>query len=137
MEYFLGSMLTLLCMFVLNKTIQKRLNYPIQIPRISQSRKHLLMLHYFNYFVKDKNKDEPKPIKKSKHGLVVDNSVYWIEDGFLYTANLIQGKLDEYSKKIVDTHNMNKVELDKIIFIVDKLNEGRNNDSGNSGNEEF
>jgi hypothetical protein len=58
---------------------------------------------------------------------------YWIMENRLYQANIINGEIDDSTKKIVDTMTMNKVELDKIFFIVQKLTEGKTNDSGGSG----
>ena len=92
--------------------------------------------------VKDFIPINTKPLKtqateyfESKHILVVrnENNVYWIQDNVFYVADIVNGQVAEETKKRVDTSNMNKVELDKISFIVDKLTEGKKDDSGNSG----
>lgn len=58
----------------------------------------------------------------------VDSLAYWIKDNCFYQARVIDGKIDDFSKKKVDTMGMNKVELDKMFFIVQKLTEGKQND---------
>ncbi len=51
----------------------------------------------------------------------------------MHKARFTDGKIDEENKIRVDMMAMDKVELDKMIFIVDKLTEGLTDDSGNSG----
>jgi hypothetical protein len=63
----------------------------------------------------------------------VDGLAYWVKDNCFYQANVVEGKIDDFSKKIVDTMGMNKVELDKMFFIVQKLTEGKKNDGRGPG----
>ncbi len=135
MEYFWGSSITLLCLFFLNKIVNKQIILNKTKIVFTQTRKNELVKQYYQ---KSSNKKVNSQSKKSRaknfiRGLVVEDLIYWIEDGKLVFANLVNGKIDETSKKGVDTHSMSKVELDKIMFIVDKLAEGNKDDSGNSG----
>jgi hypothetical protein len=66
--------------------------------------------------------------------LFFNDSAYWIKDNALYTADLIEGEVDEKSTRTVDTMGMDKVQLDKTIFIVSKLREGIDDDRSNTGN---
>lgn len=136
MEYFLGSLMTLLSLFVFVKTINKKINNQnIPIPRMSQSIKYKLIGIY------DKKSKKPRKKRQStKHenknsikAFFWNNDVYWIEDGFLVTAKFKDNHIDESTKKRVDTHSLDKVELNRIEFIVDKLAEGNEDDSRNSG----
>jgi len=135
MEYFWGSSITLLCLFFLNKMVNRQIMLNKTKIVFTQTRKNELVKQYYQ---KSSNKKIDSQSKKGKaknliRGLIVEDLIYWIEDGKLVFANLVNGKIDETSKKGVDTHSMSKVELDKIMFIVDKLAEGNKNDSGNSG----
>ena len=65
---------------------------------------------------------------------IADDKAYWIKNNAFYEANFIDGMVDESTTKVVDTMGMNKVELDKMIFIVQQLTEGMTNDGGNTGN---
>ena len=137
MEYFLGSLITLLSLFIFNKMTKKITNYKIDIPEFTQSRKLYLVKDYIKQVI------EPKPTLKtqsSEHrkknsikAFFWGSNVYWIENGFLVMAKLNNNEIDETTKKRVDTYTLDKVELDKITFIVDKLTEGNKDDSGNSG----
>jgi len=61
--------------------------------------------------------------------IVVDDEAYWIKNNTFYKAPLVNQKIDKDSAEKVDTTNMDKVQLDKMLFIVDKLTEGTSDDS--------
>jgi hypothetical protein len=136
-EYFLGSLVTLVSIIMFNKFTNKLTQSNIPIPKFSQSIKAELFKSYLINVI------SPKPSKKtqstehlkknSKKAFFIGKDVYWIEDGFLQTAKIFDNQIDETTKKKVDTHSLDKVELEKMIFIVDKLTEGNKDDSSNSG----
>jgi len=136
-EYFLGSLVTLISIIMFNKFTNKITQPSIPVPKFSQSIKVALFKSYLIKVI------TPKPQKKtqstnylkrnSKKAFFLNKDVYWIEDGFLQTAKIFDNQIDETTKKRVDTHSLSKVELDKMIFIVDKLTEGNKDDSSNSG----
>ena len=136
-EYFLGSLVTLISIIMFNKFTNKITQSSIPIPKFSQSIKVALFRNYIEDVV------TPKPEKKtqstnhlkknSKKAYFLEKDVYWIEDGFLQTAKISNNQIDETTKKKVDTHSLSKVELDKMIYIVDKLTEGNKDDSSDSG----
>ena len=66
--------------------------------------------------------------------IIVDNQAYWIKDNIFYKAPLIDQLIDKDSAEQVDTSDMDKVQLDQMLFILDKLREGINDDSRGSGN---
>lgn len=81
----------------------------------------------------DKILEEPKLPKTqstdyvSKHSvkaIVVDDSMYWIANNAFYVADIVDGNVEENTTRLVDTMTMDKVQLDKMMFIVDKLREG-------------
>jgi hypothetical protein len=67
--------------------------------------------------------------------IIFDNDAYWIKDNIFYKAPLVNELIDKESAEQVDTIHMDKVQLDKMLFIMDKLREGINDDSRGSGNE--
>lgn len=66
--------------------------------------------------------------------LMTETNAYWIANNALYTAEIIDGSVVESSTKKVDMMGMSKVELEEMIFIVEKLTEGKSNDRWSSGN---
>ena len=67
--------------------------------------------------------------------IVLDNNAYWVKDNIFYTAKTKNGNIIDETVKPVDIENMPKKELDKMLFILDNLGRGKNNDSGSSRNE--
>jgi hypothetical protein len=67
--------------------------------------------------------------------IVLDNNAYWVKDNIFYTAKTKNGNIIDETVKPVDIDNMPKKELDKMLFILDNLGRGKNDDSSSSGNE--
>jgi len=137
MEYFLGVATTLTCMFFLNMQVSKLFAKKIPIPQFTQSRSFNLTKQAIISIINDGSKQKTQSSeylnKHNKKGIVFDKTVYWIDNGFLVSAEIENGKIDYNTQKRVDTHTMDGVELDKIMFIVQKLSEEKN-DSSDSGN---
>lgn len=73
---------------------------------------------------------------ESRHSLKVlmfENQAYWIKDNSVYVADIVDGGVDQQGAKIVDTMTMDKVQLDRLSFIIDKLTKGRSDDSSYPG----
>ena len=69
--------------------------------------------------------------------LTMDGKAYWIKDNAVFVSEMVDGDLssiNESTTQVVDMMTLDKVELDKMIFIVETLTEGLANDSSNSGN---
>jgi hypothetical protein len=71
--------------------------------------------------------------KNQQRMIFTEDKAYWIKDNAFYEAKVVDGEIDKENAKVVDTMAMDKVELDKMIFIVEKLTEGIKNDFGNPG----
>ena len=65
--------------------------------------------------------------------IILDGMAYWIKDNQFYQSNINEQGIDKENSRVVDTMGMDKVQLDKMLFIMDKLREGLSNDSGDSG----
>jgi hypothetical protein len=105
-------------------------------PIISQA-----MLHYrysnrdrYSRRIKVKTQSQEHFNKNNFKVIIVDNQAYWIKDNIFYKAPMVDQSIDKDSAERVDTTDMNKVQLDQMLFILDKLREGINDDSRGSGN---
>ena len=88
--------------------------------------------------------DKPKVITQSQRHIqknmlrvvIADGSAYWILNNVFYTANAINGRVDEETIKPLDIENMPVKELDKMLSILDDLKQGVGpNDSSGTGNK--
>lgn len=140
MEYLLGCLITLLTIYIVVRLIRNPANsFQKTKPVFGQSRKYeLIKKYYIEKAIKNMNKQSFNDASNQYVKIVyVENKAYWVENNLLYQASHFNGKILLETKKTVDTMGMDRVELNRIIFIVDKLAEGKNNDSGNSGHKEF
>jgi hypothetical protein len=144
MEYFLGALLTILTFIfavrLLSKDVDKHTAPPI---RYTQSHTHDLispllppggLTGAYKPLVSQAQKHQDKT---NIRVLFVDDKAYWIKDNQFMVAETEDGMVVNDTSTRVDTMAMDSVELDKMVFIVDKLTEGISNDRGDSGNPKF
>lgn len=62
--------------------------------------------------------------------LVIGDKAYWISNNVFYTGDIVDGQIDHDTAKPIETHNMEKEEIDKMLFIIDSLKNGNKNDFG-------
>lgn len=127
MEYLLGSLITFMSILFVGMRLPKPQKSIDQI-RYSQSHiyslvKPLLDLHPVvrNKIVTQATKYEDKT---NVRVIILEGRAYWIKDNIFYTATFDGNGIDKETTQVVDTMNMSKVELDKMIFIIDQLTDG-------------
>jgi len=89
--------------------------------------------------------DKPRKLSQAeKHAekntikvLFVENKAYWVTNNIFYAADAFNGDVDTDSAKPVNTEGMTKKDIEKMLFILDNLQNGRNNDSGSARDEKF
>lgn len=67
--------------------------------------------------------------------VIFDNKAYFVKDGTFYCAEMDGKNIDSSTATLVDTMGMDKIQLDKMLFIMDQLRDGKTDDSGSSGNK--
>lgn len=65
--------------------------------------------------------------------IIIDGKAYWVVDNIFYTANTVHGDVIPETAQPVDTANMSKEDIDKMLYILDNLDKGYKDDSGSSG----
>jgi hypothetical protein len=111
-------------------------NKAVYEPMMTQSMLHNQYSMQRKYIEKVNRKSQSK-IRKEKENvrvIIVEDTAYWIQDNAFYTAPMINNLISKDSAIQVDTIHMDKVQLDKMLFIMDKLREGISDDSRGSGN---
>lgn len=53
--------------------------------------------------------------------MVIDDNAYWVKDNVFFTADVKDGSVMPETTRQVDTLDMSKQDIDKMIFILDKL----------------
>lgn len=137
MEYFVGAVLTLVAVMVTRFFVAKD-NEKSGGIEISYSQSNVYDL--IRPFLPKNMVRQLPPSQSSKHYdkiftkiLVDGDNAYWIKDNTFYTGQIVDGDVDKESAKPVDTMAMDKVQLDKMISIIETLTKGNFNDYRNSG----
>lgn len=138
MEYFIGSIITLLVISVAGYFARKVVTGEPQI-RIKHSQSYYFTL-IDQFLMAEAAERKQKPTQLRKHMdklytkiLMVNGYAYWIRENKLFMAEIIDNEVNEDNAKEVDIMSMNEVELKEILFIVDKLKEDSYNDNWNAG----
>ena len=140
MEYLLVIGLTLLSYWSIIKISNKRRMIFLNKNKYRQSSIYEMVKDV----VPKQRFDKPKVITQSQRHIqknmlrvvIADGSAYWILNNVFYTANAINGRVDEETIKPLDIENMPVRELDKMLSILDDLKQGVGpNDSSGTGNK--
>lgn len=140
MDFLIGSFSTALIIFGVSKYFQQIVKISLESERyiFSQSSMHEMIKPLLpEDFFRPKPKKTQSSVYEAKTNvrvIVLDGLAYWIRDNKIYEADIGMQGIEKDSARIVDTMSMDKVQLDKIAFIVDALREGLDNDSGSTGN---
>lgn len=131
MEYLIGSIVTVVTiffskLFLKNKQVRK-INVEIkesQAVRFEMIKDTSIIYQLLHPKVKTQATEHHD--KNIVRVIFAEHQAYWIRDNVFYTADLDElGLIDVESTRAVDTMAMNKVQLDKMSFIVEKLTEGK------------
>jgi hypothetical protein len=139
LEYFIGAFVGVIFVIFIQSKNKIKINQKDFVVKYSQSHmleiiKPLLPLQ------------EPKKINKNtqayKHEektnvrvIILDDQAFWIKDNLFYTADFFENIIDKDSTTVVDIMSMDQVQLDKMLFIIDQLRDGKDNDSSSSGDK--
>ena len=140
MEYLLVIGLTLsLCWSIIKVSDKKRISFLKKI-KYRQSDVHEMIKNVIPKQRFDKPKfitQSQRHVQKNMLKVVIEkDKAYWILNNVFYTADAINGRVDENTAKPLDIENMSTKELDKMLSILDDLKQGVGpDDSGSAGNE--
>jgi hypothetical protein len=136
MEYFLGSIITLLVIFFTKIYLSKTPKTKIKPIRYSQTRALELSINIIQQAVAPKETvNTQSTVHHSKNTLkilVIGRFAYWIKDNSFYMADIVDEDIDHDTTREVDIMTMDTVQLEKMIYIVEQLREGMPNDNRDS-----
>lgn len=139
MEYALASVLALSLSFLLITWIGSKRKISRKKIMYRQSDTHNFLKEFFSRDTEIKEKTTQAKKRQEERGTKIiiteDDKAYWVIDNIFYTANVINGRPDFDNANPIDTSNMSKKELDKMLFILDNLGRGDKNERGSTGNQ--
>lgn len=141
MEYILGAAFAVASMYFVNRVIISKAENVRATKKVHQRQSRtfemvkpaMVILQYF--IGKEKPLRQSQKFEDSLYIRIVffENKAYWIRENVFYVADLVDGEVDKESTRKVDTIAMDKVQLDKMVFIVEQLTEGKIDDNSNPG----
>lgn len=97
-----------------------------------------------NMFDEKLDVDKPANTQSKKHRensmvrvMIVGKRAYWVKDNIFYVADAEGDSPIPETATPVDTSEMSKKDVEKMLFILDNLKNGNINDSGSSRDKEF
>lgn len=137
MEYLITAVLTILLSGAIVVLIRRQ--QKIVIGRIihRQSDMHNILKLFFLRDIHDRtNKSQisERAERDTIKIVAIEDKAYWVVDNVFYVADLINDKPDMSTAKPIDTSNMSKSDIDKMLFILDNLDMGKKDERGSSGN---
>lgn len=141
MDFVLGSITTSIILYLSMRYFQSLYRVLDQGPRysFSQSSVHEMVKNILpeEIFIPKKKKTQSSVYedKTNVRVIILEDVAYWIKDNQFYEAEIGPSGIDKESARVVDIMGLDKVQLDKMLFIIDKLREGLPDDSGSTGNK--
>jgi hypothetical protein len=65
--------------------------------------------------------------------IFIDGKAYWVNNNIFYCADAFENNVNIDTTSPVDTTNMSKKDIEKMLFILDNLKNGNSNDSSSTG----
>jgi hypothetical protein len=104
-----------------------------------QSDTHRLMKLFFSMPISNNQQNLSQLTKHKEKGMikviVLGNEAYWISNHIFYVAEAVDGEVQRHTAKPIDTSALSKGDLDKMLFILDSLRDGKRDDRGSSGHK--
>ena len=140
MEYIILVGLTIAASWFIIRVIRKSARKGFSQTLYSQSDIHNLLKYFFSLNI-DNNEKHPSQLTKRKEKdmikvIVMENQAYWVSDNTFYVAKAFEGEVLPDTAEPVDIESMSRKDIDKMLFILDNLKNGKDkDDSSGAGNE--
>lgn len=138
MDYAIAIVLTIVASFVILKTVKKNEQFFLKQVLYRQSDIHNIAKHFYKdtKLIQKKETQITKRMDSEAVKVVLtDDKAYWVADNVFYDADLVDNHPDMSTAKPIDTNNLSKEDIDKMLFILDNLDRGNKDERGSTGNE--
>lgn len=140
MESILTVGLTLIASWAILKVIKKRSRKVFSKTLYRQSDMHRMLKYFFSLEITNNEKRPSQLTKRIERDtirvIVMENQAYWVSDNTFYVAKALGGEVLPDTAEPVDIENMSRKDIDKMLFILDSLKNGKEkDDSSSAGNE--
>ena len=137
MKYTIVVLLTLVafCSIII---ITNRLNAKSYSKRIyHQSDMHEMLKRFFYNGLTVEKKSSQMMRRKDEtltRVIILEDKAYWVSDNVFYVGEAANGQVKPETGVPISTSGLSTKEINKLLFILDNLKNGKFNDSGSTGN---
>lgn len=139
MQKLMFLCLTLALVWFILKVGKRNKKKPFSRTLHRQSDTHRLLKSFFSMPLSNNQQNFSQLTKHKEKGMikviVLGNEAYWISNNIFYVAEAINGEVQRHTAKPIDTSTLSKGDLDKMLFILDSLKDGKRDDRGGSGHK--
>ena len=139
MEYVLAIGLTLVLVWSIIEFNRYKVSQILRNIHYRQSDIHQSFIDLVPKKINNKTKIESQSAKHAASTMikiiVIEDKAYWVKDNVFYFAETNSGDIVDVTAKPVEISDMSKQDIDKMLFILDNLRKGNENDSSSAGNE--
>lgn len=139
MQELIIVFLTLPIVWVILKLIRKRARKKFSKTLYTQSDIHRLLKYFFSIRLPNNEGPISQLTKRKENSMIkvifIDGQAYWVSENTFFVAETINGEIQRHTTRPVNTNGLSKVDVDKMLFILDSLKNGNKNDSGSTGNK--
>ena len=139
MEYVLAIGLTLVLVWSIIEFNRYKVSQILRNIHYRQSDIHQSFIDLVPKKINNRTKIESQSAKHAASTMikiiVIEDKAYWVKDNVFYFAETNSGDIVDVTAKPVEISDMSKQEIDKMLFILDNLRKGNENDSSSTGNE--
>ena len=132
--------LTLIAYWAILKVIKKRSKKVFSKTLYRQSDMHRMLKYFFSLEITNNEKRPSQLTKRIEKDMikviVMENQAYWVSDNTFYVAKAFEGEVLPDTAEPIDIESMSRKDIDKMLFILDNLKNGKDkDDSSSAGNE--
>ena len=137
MRHLILVLLTLIafsCILIVANKFTKK-SYSKKIYR--QSDMHEMLKRFFSNGLSVETKSSQMIKRKDKLStkvIILEDKAYWVVDNVFYVGDAVNGSVQPESGEPISTSGLSSKEINKLLFILDNLKNGKTNDSGSTGN---
>ena len=132
--------LTLIAAWAILKVVKKRSKKVFSRTLYRQSDMHRMLKYFFSLEITNNEKRPSQLTKRIEKDMikviVMENQAYWVSDNTFYVAKAFEGEVLPDTAEPIDIESMSRKDIDKMLFILDNLKNGKDkDDSSSAGNE--
>ena len=132
--------LTLIASWAILKVIKNRSRKVFSRTLYRQSDMHRMLKYFFSLDISNNEKPPSQLTKRREKDMikviVMGEQAYWVSNNTFYVAKAFEGEVLPDTAEPVDIESMSRKDIDKMLFILDNLKNGKDkDDSSSAGNE--